>query len=336
MSQICGYCEAEREFRSEDRVETYTVRGLKLEFPVQVEVCIECGHDLYDENMDQDLVLLAYAAYRSQKGLLQPDEIVAIRNRYALSQKSLAALLGMSEATINRYENGGLQDYTHDSALRLAASPENMRDMLNRRGDLLSPWQRDRAMKAVQAELSNRIWLASLIIPQAVSDKTGMRGFDYRRYAAAVICLCTELGSVYRTKLNKLLFYADYLAFKHYTRSVTGTAYRKIQFGPVPEHYLALEEALEADDFIQVEERETNDGTTNRISPGPAASNVLSVLSEEEQAVLSFVADEFRWLSTTTLSERSHKEDAYIQTEDKQIISYEYAATLSLSLPGKE
>jgi DNA-binding transcriptional regulator YiaG len=48
-----------------------------------------------------------FSEYRKLKGLLTPEAIRKLRERYRLSQKSLTALLGMSEATINRYEGGG-------------------------------------------------------------------------------------------------------------------------------------------------------------------------------------------------------------------------------------
>ena len=88
MMRICPKCEAEREFRCEERREEYTVRGLPVSFPVVVEVCETCGEDLYDESRDADLVEQAYAQYRREKGLLFPHEIAQIRNRYKLSQKS--------------------------------------------------------------------------------------------------------------------------------------------------------------------------------------------------------------------------------------------------------
>ena len=337
MSRICGYCEAAREFRPEERVETYTVRGMKLEFPVKVEVCTECGQDLYDEASDDDLVTRAYAAYRVEKGLLGPDEIVAIRNRYQLSQKSLATLLGMSEATINRYENGALQDDTHDSALRLAASPENIKGLLDRRGHLLSDWQRKRAVDAVEAELSSRIRSITWMMPQGATERTGMREFDYDRYAAVVIWFCVALDVVYRTQMNKLLFYADFLAFRHFGRSITGAAYRKIQYGPVPADYGGLEDALEADDLITIVEGQYPNGQDYILyRPGPAAAVETIALDAQEQRVLAFVAEQFRGEGAKALSKRSHEENAYVRTENKQIISYKHAATLSLSLPDKE
>lgn len=40
-----------------------------------------------------------------------------------------------------------------------------------------------------------------------------------------------------KTKLNKEMYYVDFYSYKKYGRSISGLAYRAIQYGPVPEHY---------------------------------------------------------------------------------------------------
>ena len=138
MSKFCPDCEDEREFRRESRTETYSVRGMQVSMPVEVEVCTTCGGTLFDEDRDQALTLECYSRYRQGNGLLFPEEIKAVREKYALSQKSFAALLGMSEATINRYEHGSLQEETHDNLMRMASVPQTMKDLLEHHGDRLS------------------------------------------------------------------------------------------------------------------------------------------------------------------------------------------------------
>ena len=36
------------------------------------------------------------------------------------------------------------------------------------------------------------------------------------------------------TKLNKLLFYCDFMAYQHFSRSMTGYSYQKLPLGPEP------------------------------------------------------------------------------------------------------
>jgi hypothetical protein len=49
----------------------------------------------------------------------------------------------------------------------------------------------------------------------------------------------------WETGLNKLMFYTDFLNYKRFCFAVSGTTYRAIQYGPVPQKYEALfEEAF--------------------------------------------------------------------------------------------
>lgn len=61
----------------------------------------------------------------------------------------------------------------------------------------------------------------------------------------------TKLGA---TKLNKILWYADAIAYLQTGESITGDSYKKRQFGPVPAHVLAASEWLKDDGKIAITE----------------------------------------------------------------------------------
>ena len=148
--EYCVVCGQDGPLRHEQKATEFDVRGETLHFQVPVRVCPSCGTTEVEEGLDP--AEMAFAEYRKRKGLLTPQQIREIRQRYRLSQKSFAALLGMSESTINRYEGGGLQDEAHDQAIRACENPVVMRDLLARRGDRLSQWQRKRAEAALAGE----------------------------------------------------------------------------------------------------------------------------------------------------------------------------------------
>ncbi len=338
--KFCPACEDYRVFSTEKRGETYTVRGREISMPVTVEVCSACGESLFDEARDEDLLRRAYAEYRQIEGLLTAEEIKAIRDRYRLSQKSLAALLGMSEATINRYERGAPQDRAHDTAIRACTNPDCMGELVARNGHLLSDWQRKRVERALAGGAESvedavpDINLAKYTsMPDELSHRTGFRRFDYRRYAAVVVWFCRNLeAAVTQTKLYKLLFYADFLSFRTISVSLTGAAYRKMTYGPVPADYGNLRDRLEYDDYVMVQEVVyRNDRTGEEYRLGPRADEVPYKLTLRELAVLERVAAAFGDATPSAISERSHREPAWLNTQDKQLISYKEAASLSLS-----
>lgn len=82
--------------------------------------CAECGALVsipeYEHSNDKEF----FGKYRQECGLLQPEDIKQIREKYKLSQANFAKLLGMGEKTITRYENGSVQDEAHDTLIRAA------------------------------------------------------------------------------------------------------------------------------------------------------------------------------------------------------------------------
>ena len=276
-THYCLTCDGERPCRHEQQQAEFDVRGETLVLDVPVRVCEACGTIEEEEGVDP--AKIAFAEYRKRKGLLTPEQIWEIRERYKLSQRSLAALLGMSEATINRYEGGGLQDPAHDAAIRACDNPEFVRDLLKRHGDKLSEWQLQRVEQAVEGQiqhrrgivLDDRLWR----MPHKLSQVTGFRYFAYEKYAAVVVWFCQRLKMVTPTSLNKLLFYADFLHFRSESLSLTGAAYRRLAHGPVPADFGGLRDQMELDQLVEVREVEWGNGNLGeKYQAGPNAGEL--------------------------------------------------------------
>ena len=332
---VCG-CDGPLERKLQET--EFVVRGETLCFEVPVIECPSCHSVEAADGIDP--AVLAFAKYRAREGLLTPEQISDLRKQYRLSQKSFATLLGMSEATINRYEGGGLQDRAHDEAIRACENPAIMKDVLTRRGDQLSPRQRQKVESA----------LAGIPVPPnkdippgsrraAARDRTrqtGFREYDYLRYAAVVVWYCQHMRLVTATSSNKLLFYSDFLHFKSEATSLTGSRYRRIQHGPVPMEYGKNQDAMEMGGFVVLKEaRYANGNSGIELCSGRNAAELAGVLSSRELAVLQRVADEFKNMTPTEISDRSHQETAWKKTADRELIDYLLADDLSLSLPKR-
>lgn len=98
----------------QNTTETFHVRGIDITITSPARICENCGEIIFDEVLDDEKLKLVYRAYREQKGLLQPEEIRAIRERKNLTQEEFSKLLGFNVA---RYENGSLQSEEEDKRL---------------------------------------------------------------------------------------------------------------------------------------------------------------------------------------------------------------------------
>jgi len=132
MMRYCPVCDKEQEMVIIEKQETYPVKGLDIKVRAHVCTCAVCHEEVWDPDMDDDNLRTAYNEYRKIKGLLTPEEIRAIRQRYGVSQTTFAKVLGLGEKTIARYENGSLQDEAQNNLILLASDPVNYHKLRER------------------------------------------------------------------------------------------------------------------------------------------------------------------------------------------------------------
>jgi len=117
------------------------IHCVAFSFHVDAFECMNCGEKLADP-ADPELMRPMYDAYRAASGTLDPASVKAIRERPGLSQVAFATLLGMSPATINRFEMGAPIAIKEDNLIRMAGIPSALRMLLLQRGHLPKPGQR--------------------------------------------------------------------------------------------------------------------------------------------------------------------------------------------------
>lgn len=122
----CPKCGAVSETIVEKRTESYPVKGDPISILANVRVCLACGQDVYDRDLDSQNLQLAYDEFRQKHHVISPAEICSMRQNYGLSQRGLGTLLGWGEVTIHRYENGSLPDDAHNQVLYFIQDPFNM------------------------------------------------------------------------------------------------------------------------------------------------------------------------------------------------------------------
>ncbi len=93
--------------------------------------CSACGEAWYTHEQAMASSRARAAVLRKHAGLLTPDDIRALRDRFGLSQAQLETVLGTGPKTVVRWEKGTVcQSRAADRLLRLlAATPENLRTL---------------------------------------------------------------------------------------------------------------------------------------------------------------------------------------------------------------
>lgn len=124
-----------------------------------------------------------------------------------------------------------------------------------------------------------------------------------------------------RTKLNKILFFADFEAYRRLRRPITGAVYQRLPQGPAVQQMLPILRTLEGS-VTEISE-DTFAGAQQRLVPLRSAD--LSVFTGEEIAIVDQVLDELRPMTNYQVSELSHTTMAWRLTENRQEIPYSFA-----------
>lgn len=333
MKGICPNCERETELEIVRGTETIKVRGDVI--PVELEYfrCQECNTEFRDPKASEDPLEKAYEAYRRIHGMVSPETLKGFRSQYSLTQQELSDLLGWGGATLSRYENGALQDEAHDTVLKMIMDPKHLLDVVTARPGALGETKRQQLTKLLQTLVRE----AEQSIPRMLEDVLGVYEPDeYSGYVRlnvtkllnAMIYFC--LGDeVPKTKLNKLLFYADFKHFKDYTVSITGAQYAHLPYGPAPDRYQFYIGALQDEEHaIRIEEKIFSTYAGEYLSALKEAN--LSIFSTTELKILASVKEHFASFTASAISNLSHKERGFQETRDGELISYKYAEALGI------
>jgi uncharacterized phage-associated protein len=159
---------------------------------------------------------------------------------------------------------------------------------------------------------------------------TGFRPFSHERLGAMALYIAEKGKDIYKTKLNKLLFYSDFINFHLYGHSISGAKYIHVPFGPVPEQYgTALEQLAKAGRVKLLPA-----GRQSFLLKPTDSHDEKFELEPEELATIDWVLEKYGSLSSVEISELSHNEKAYKYTRPGEEIAYRYAAFFE-NLPKK-
>ena len=339
MKLICPVCEKEVKVEPANTIRKVNVRGEIFEVPVKLYRCLECGYDQIEDHDDpQDEIDIAFREYRKKHNMLQPEEIKSIRKKYGLTQQELARILGISPATLSRYENGGLQEAAHDRLLQFVSEPRNMFALIEKNISILPEDRMEELKNKISKAMKNSNDYEYFERKHNVSDEKyrGNRTFSFDVFKKVVLYVINRveaLGSVVtKTKLNKLMFYIDFLAYRELGYSITGAVYVKLPYGPVPDGFQTALELMEENGSINIAEiyPQEGDAATYIIHSSKPVHNIN--LGEEEKKIIASVITRLGTKKASELSKISHEELAYIQTQEKRKIDYHLAEFLKINI----
>ena len=289
-------------------------------------ICEESGEQFEDEHFSALNYNQVVNQYRVRHHVPFPEQILEIRMKYNLSAARISEILGMGANSWRNYEDGEVPSRTNANLIQMISEPESFEKYIKEYSGLEEK-ECDKILKPVQ-KLKTDSCLCNDPLHRFYKQTditTGFKSFN-REKTKKVILFFAERQSPYKTKMNKLLFYADFVHFRNTAQSITGLRYAAITRGPVPDHFEYLFEALVEDGIICKETTMTNIGEVEQILPTGEVHFDPSFFTTSELEALDYVANAFKDKSASEIVDISHREPAWKDNiEGKRIIPFSYA-----------
>jgi putative zinc finger/helix-turn-helix YgiT family protein len=330
MNGFCPNCEKDSPLEVIRKTEDFNIRGEIIPVEVELNKCQICGEEFENPKSGHDPYELAYREYRNRAGMAQPEEIRQFRLHCGLTQKEFSALLGVGIATLNRYENGALQSEAHDRMIKMAMDSRNFAKLVSESRGILNDSKKRKILEwaSEETEISWQEATREIFGSYNADVYSGYKKFELEKFFQTIRFFCFPEG-VSKTKLMKLLFYADFGHFKKYSVSITGARYARLPYGPVPDQFEKWLDMLESDEKgLRKEEVWYGEYSGEEFISDRQAD--LSVFDTTELRILAAVKEVFHNHSAKQISDRSHGEKGYQETKPSQVISYGYAEELSM------
>ncbi len=297
--------------------------------------CADSGERFTTDVLDEVNMNQVYNQYRDKLNIPFPDEIIQIRTKYELSASKISTILGFGPNSYRKYESGEMPSVSNARLIQMIDDPRKFIDLVEL-CDSLDRTAKEKYTKRAAYLIAERkrnsfsFNLKDYLLGDHLADVySGYRNPNFDKFSEMVVYFSERL-SPFKTKMNKLLFYADFLMFKQSCFSISGVRYRAIEMGPVPNNFQSIFEYLANKNEIDIEYINFQQGYTGEQFKGKENRKFNeSLFNDVELSVLHQVCDAFKNTSTNEMIETSHLEEAWKNNEQgKNIISYNFAFDL--------
>ena len=326
----CPLCDHKHELLKIARSTTLMVKGDLVTYDETFFRCLNIDNE-EDENefetgkMLNQNILNAKNAYRKKHNLLTSDDIIEIREKYNLSQVNLSKLLGWKEDSIARYETKSIQSESCDATLRLIKEPVKALEYFENNKERFTFVEEKKIRKKIKEIDSRERLLLNYRNYNTPSIDNGFTVVNIDKIEATISYFAEKLGSVFKVKLMKMLWYADAISFKERFVAITGLVYTHEPMGALPIGHNSL---MNLENLIIT--KEESDKFSQKFHIHPSSLFVdYSVLTQDEIDILNRVVKKFKDYTGAECADYMHKEKAYRDTKEEEIISFELTKELN-------
>ena len=212
--------------------------------------CEKTGEQFTTTSLDEVNLNQVYNQYRDRFNIPFSDEIIRIREKYGLSAVKMSEILGFGVNSYRQYEAGDMPSVANAKSILMMDDPKFFIDIVDLCATIDDKAKAKYIQKAkllVEERKRNIFYLnfKEYLMGNHLADiYSGYRNPNFEKFTEMIIYF-SEKMEPFKTKMNKLLFYADFLMFKQSCFSISGVRYKAIDMGPVPNNFQSIFEYLD-------------------------------------------------------------------------------------------
>ena len=304
----------------------WNFRGEVYQYTHAAWHCEDTGEEFTTDDMDDAGFLQVTNQYRRKYGIPHTDEIVAIRERYGISAAKMSSILGFGANQWRLYESGEVPSVSNGRMIQSIKDPEVFLGYVRSSRLLLDEKEYNKISARIAAigEGEESEYAHSRVFLCERGEDNGFAPQSLERLKNVLLYIISQSREVFCTKMNKLLFYADFLAYRRNGMAITGLSYKALGFGPVPERW---DRVYSQFDEMTQEPRSYNEKEGIVLVTNAVADT--SIFSESELEIMDEVCAKFAKYSSSEISAISHEEKAWLEcSEGHKRIPFRYAFEL--------
>ncbi|MBR0048551.1 MAG: DUF4065 domain-containing protein [Prevotella sp.] len=250
--------------------------------------------------------------YREKHGIPYVDEIVALRERYGVSATKMSLILGFGTNQYRLYEEGEVPSESNGKMIRSAMNPKVFLDLVKSSRHQLTEREFAKITAKAKEVVAKSVgwhdeqWAVERLFRSGRGLANGFAPLSTARLKNVLLYVLGQMGETFQTKMNKVMFYIDFLSYRERGMAITGLAYQAIEFGPVPQRWDRVYSA-----FDEVEQQLRLVQGQECLSLRANETADMSGFSVEEMAVIDEVCGRLKDMTSRAVSKMSHEEPAW-------------------------
>lgn len=297
---------------------TWNFRGEQYEYEHIAWLCEDSGEQFTDDESDTAGFVQVTNQYRAKYGIPYTDEIIAVRQRYGISAAKMSLILGIGVNQYRLYEQGEVPSVSNGRMIRSIMNPKVMLEMVESSKNELSESEYEKIISKVQAIIASseaykmEQYETKRIFNTSRGADNGYAQLSLNRLKNIMLYILNRCDEVWCTKMNKLLFYTDFMSYRERGMAMTGLSYRAIDFGPVPERWDRVYSEFPE---VRQELRQVGDFVGSVLIASAEAANTM--FTDAELKVLDAICTHFGKMTSREISRISHDEEAWLNHHNK-------------------